>query len=68
MSVTVTVVIECCSECSHSEPCSAYEGGIGIICGHDDICHGERTDWFKRKIRHRKKIPGWCPLKHGSAY
>lgn len=75
----ITVEIKSCSDCRYRDHSGAFTpGGAKPVCGHPDAC----DDWKKRVTPYRrvfdkngydycrlpKKIPDWCPLKHGSSY
>lgn len=81
MSITITVVINNCGECRHVGHSGAFtKGGAKAVCHHDDavetatrnksgIIGDDKYHWKYRVIKDREnKIPGWCPLKHGSRY
>jgi len=79
MSIHVTVVINKCPDCRHCGHSGSFTtGGAKPICDHPKVFRYVEGDdgWECRVIpysatengRVPKRIPAWCPLRHGENY
>ena len=69
MTIQVTVVLETCYDCMHRDHSGAFTpGGPKQTCDHPDACDERGSNWRNRVIREPRKIPQWCPIRHGSQY
>jgi hypothetical protein len=80
----VSVCLRTCQDCRHNDHSGAFTpGGAKQICGHSDAYRwavsssafqvdrkdkDDKYHWKHRVINDPKKIPEWCPLKHGAGY
>jgi hypothetical protein len=66
----ITIEINKCYECKHSDHSGAFtKGGAIPLCRHEDVS-GEHNRYHGRERKRNSdgKIPGWCPLKNGGTY
>lgn len=69
----IEVEIRSCYDCRYLGHSGAFtKGGAKLVCEHPDALpsriHGDDKYHWRHRVVNGKKIPSWCPLRHGSQY